>query len=199
MKKSLGSKERSIDEKTVEKTIKKKIDTVQETMKIPVIYLRDKQAFSNKTNRLAILGKPIDLAKKLKKEGADLIHIVDLDLEKGNIVNFDTYDHLTYFIHAQVEGARDEKTVKRLVDVGMRTVIPLPTLLNLKKFSKNKRLLVGKITNPEDASDDVFDLLYSGTKKEELESLLKTGRRIISLNNIIVKGKQKLFGVLYLL
>ncbi len=164
-------------------------------LKIPFIYVKDKQAFKKEEGVLKLIGKPSELAREWKKEGIKLVHIVDLDAINGNNANFDIYDTLTYFINIEVEGARDEKAVAKLIDVNARVIIELPTPIKLSKFSEKKRLLVGKIEKIKDANDDVFDLYYTGTDEKEVVKLLKTKRRIILTSLVKLKGKIKPFGM----
>lgn len=163
-------------------------------LKIPLIYLKDKQAFTKEDGTLKFLGKPADLAREWKKEGVKLIHVIDLDAMNKNSVNFDIYDTLTYFINVEIEGITDEKAIKKLLEINARVVVELPTNFKLSKFSDKKRLLVGKITNQKDITDDVFDIYYCGTEEKAAEKLLKTKRRIILTNLIALKGK-KPFGM----
>jgi len=164
-------------------------------LKIPLIYVKDKQAFKKEDGTLKLIGKPAELAREWQKEGIKLIHIIDLDAVNRNSSNFDIYDTLTYFINVEVEGARDERAIARLLDVNARVVVELPTPIKLSKFSDKKRLLVGKIEHLKDANDDVFDLYYTGTDEKTAEKLLKTKKRIILTSLIKIKGKNKPFGM----
>jgi hypothetical protein len=167
------------------------------TLRIPLVYVKDKQAFEKSGGTLKLLGKITELARKWKKEGIELIHIVDMDAERGSSANFDIYDQLTYFMHVEVEGAGYDKLMKRLLGVDVRVVVPVPSKIDLKKYAEKKRLIVGKVEKIEGgkgAYDDVFDIIYSGASSEELEKLLKTGKRIIVDGELKTKNEKKLFG-----
>src|SRR3990167_2673438 len=112
-------------------------------LKAKLVYLKDKQFFE-KVGTLRLVGKPIETAKKLKDQGFELLHIIDLDAQRGIETNFDVYDKLTYLMHVQVECDREE-FIERLLGINARVVIILPTKLDLKKFKDKNRLLVGKI------------------------------------------------------
>lgn len=111
-------------------------------MEIPLIYLKDKQAFTKKGGFLRLLGNPVDTAKKIMGKGYKLIHIVDEDALKGLSKNMDVYDALTYFINVQVECAPDEELVKKLLSLRCRVVLPPDTDIS---GYEEKNLLVAKI------------------------------------------------------
>jgi len=158
-------------------------------MKIPLIYLKDKQAFVKKDGVMRFIGKPLDIAKKMKGEGHILLHIVDLDETESN---FDIYDKLTYFINIEVECGENEHLIKRLLEINARVVVILPSKLDLKKY--NKRLLVGKInTEYEGNAEDVHDIILE-KPTEELFLRFKD-RRLIVYDNY--KGKEKVWGIIF--
>ena len=162
-------------------------------MEIPLIYLKDKQAFTKNEGSMRLLGKPLDLAKKMKDTGYLLIHIVDLDAKKGMETNFDVYDKLTFFINIEVECGENERFVKRLIEIKSRVVLDLPSKLDLGKFAEHKRLIVGKIKK-DYAGDakEVHDIILEGPTKE-LFSRFKS-RRLIVYDNY--KGKEKIWGTI---
>ena len=45
-------------------------------MKIPLLYLRDKQVFTKKDGILRLEGKPLPTAREMKEQGIKLIHFV---------------------------------------------------------------------------------------------------------------------------
>ncbi|MFA6531189.1 MAG: HisA/HisF-related TIM barrel protein [Candidatus Micrarchaeia archaeon] len=174
-------------------------------MKIPLIYVKDKQAFIKKGGVLKLVGKPSELVKKLKKDGVELVHIVDLDAINGSTTNFDVYDSLTFFMHIQVEGAKTEQMVKKLLEINARVVVPIPfpEAIHIEKFKDKKRLLVGKICEPEHSEStnetvfaSVFDLLYCGNSEPDIRMLLKTKRRILVQGKVESKLASKLFGAI---
>ncbi|MBI2079961.1 hypothetical protein HYT84_04285 [Candidatus Micrarchaeota archaeon] len=162
-----------------------------EPLKIQLIYVKDKQAFVKEEGVLRLIGKPIELANKWKKEGIKLIHIIDLDASLGSSTNFDLYNSLTYLINIQVEGVKDEKLLEKLLSIGARVVVSLPTKIDLRKFEDKKKLLVGKI-NAVTNTESVHDLILESESKEILE--LAKGRRLIVFGE--KKRKFEAFGVI---
>ena len=141
-------------------------------LEVPILYLRDKQAFKKTNGTLRILGNAVEVAKKLG-EKYKLLHIIDLDLKKGSTANFDIYDKLTYFTNIQVE-CENEIAAERLLELKARIVLQLPTKLPLEKW--NKRLLVGIVTGKEDAGK-VHDVILKNPTKENIEKY--KGNRIM--------------------
>jgi len=133
-------------------------------LEVPLIYIKDKQAFRKINGTLKILGNAVEIARKLSAK-YKLIHVIDLELEKGITTNFDIYDKLTYFVNIQVE-CNDEKIAERLLELKARVVLKLPTKLPLEKW--NERLLVGIIKNTEDASG-VHDVILMNPTKNKIE------------------------------
>ncbi len=155
-------------------------------MKIPLIYLKDKQAFIKSGTTMRFIGKPIDIAKKMKAEGSVLLHIIDLDAKKGSESNFDVYDKLTFFINIEVECGETERFIKRLLEIKARVVVDLPSKINLGKFKGHKRLLVGKIKKGYTGdAEEVFDIILE-EPTEKLVSKFKDRRLIVYEN---YKGK----------
>ncbi|MBS3068537.1 hypothetical protein J4450_07560 [Candidatus Micrarchaeota archaeon] len=147
-------------------------------LKAKLVYLKDKQFFE-KVGTLRLVGKPIETAKKLKDQGFELLHIIDLDAQRGIETNFDVYDKLTYLMHVQVECDREE-FIERLLGINARVVIILPTKLDLKKFKDKNRLLVGKIKNDYTGEiSDVYDLIIEDAKQESVKKFSKLGKRIL--------------------
>jgi uncharacterized protein related to proFAR isomerase len=148
------------------------------SIKVPVIYIKDKQAFAKKAGALRFLGNATETAKKLSKQ-YKLLHIIDLDLNNGNESNFDIYDKLTYFINIQVECTDNisEKIIERLLELKARVVLKLPAAF-LEKFEKQERLLVGIVSSEEDASM-VHDVLLLNPTKESIRKYSRQGKRIM--------------------
>lgn len=170
-------------------------------LKIPYICIKDKTACIYRKGALTFLGKPIDLAKEWKKEGIKLIHIVDLDAKLGSSTNFDVYDSLSYQINVQVEGVANEKIIKKLLSIGIRVVIDLPTKIDLIKFKDKKKLLVGRISSVTDISNvqDIILQEKDSLKPEEDPKILKLveGRRLIVYGQ--EKRKIEVFGSIFFL
>ena len=162
-------------------------------MKIPLIYLKDKQAFTKQKGVMRLLGNPVEIAKKFKEEGYILLHIIDLDAEKGMETNFDVYDKLTCFINIEVE-CNKEHFIGRLIKIKSRVVVQLPSELNLKKWKENKRLLVGKIGKDyHEKAEEVHDLILE-EPTDELFRKFKEKRLIVYEN---YKGKEKVWGIIF--
>lgn len=138
-------------------------------LKVPTIYLKDKQAFAKSEGVMRLLGPAVECIKNLAKR-YKLFHIVDLDLKKGNAANFDIYDKLTYFTHIQVE-CENEEAADRLVRIMARVVVRLPTTLQLEKL--NKKLLVGEISDID-------------TKNMGTENLKELEKQIEMVGDIII-------------
>lgn len=145
-------------------------------LKIPVVYLKDKQAFEKKSGSLRLLGNAVEIARGLSKK-YKLLHIVDLDLKNGSITNFDIYNKLTYFINIQVE-CDDESAAKRLLGINARIVLQLPTNLPLEKWGAHEKLLVGIVRSNENA-DKVHDVIIANPTEEKIEKYNKEGKRIL--------------------
>jgi len=145
-------------------------------IRIPLVYLKDKQFYVKHKRILRLMGNAVETAKRLSREYR-LIHIVDLDLKNGSTANFDTYDKMTYFVNIEVECIENKGFVERLLKLKSRAVLDLPTKLDLGKWKKHERLLVGKITagytgNAEGVHDVIIE------KTEDAEKF--RGKRIIA-------------------
>lgn len=167
-------------------------------LKAAFFYLKGKQFFTKQKGILCLAGKPVDVAKDLSKQGYKLLHIIDMDASGGNSPNFDVYDVLTQFINIQVE-CKNKEFARKLIAMKSRIVVTFPTDFDLKQFSENKRLIVGKIDSYEKISEDVYDLIIENADDKLVESL-KTKKRIIvyekdyeKLNN---KNKRLVWAVL---
>jgi len=69
---------------------------------------------------------PIEIAKKWEKEGADMIHLVDLDATLGRGSNFDIIKKLVSEVSIPVEvagGLRDETIISKALSFSSRVVI----------------------------------------------------------------------------
>lgn len=148
-----------------------------------LMYIKEKQVFSNENNILKLVGKPIDTAKQWKKEGNELLHVVDLDALKGMKTNFDIYDKLTYLMHVEVECGENEEFIEQLLKINARVVINLPTKIDLKKFLKKKRLIVGKIASNYEENmenfDNVNDVIIENADLEAVKKYSKLKKRVL--------------------
>jgi hypothetical protein len=144
---------------------------------IPLVFIRHKQVF--KKGMLTLMGKPIDVAKKLKAGGCTLIHIVDEDALAGNSSNLDIYDHLTYFINVEVECAPKEEIVHKLLSLKCRVVLAAPLLPALSGF-REKKLLVAKVPHDYAGGLEGFhDVIIEGADDAAVERFAAMGKRVI--------------------
>ncbi len=148
-------------------------------MEIPLIYIKDKQAFVKEEGALRLLGNPVDVAKKIKDKGYKLIHIIDEDALKGMSKNLDVYDKLTYIINVQVECAPVMDLVKKLLTLRCRVVLPPDTDVS---ELQEKNLLVARI--PEGYAGSA-----SGFKDVVLEDRSGIGRFSALGKRVMVFGK----------
>ncbi len=83
-------------------------------------------------------GAPADIAKRWADEGAERLHVVDLDgAFKGQPVNLKIVEEIVAAINIPVQiggGVRDEETVQRYLDVGVQYVIVGTRAVNTPHF-----------------------------------------------------------------
>ncbi|MEW6722002.1 MAG: hypothetical protein AB1324_01955 [Candidatus Micrarchaeota archaeon] len=158
-------------------------------MRIPVIFLKDKQAFSSVGGRMRLLGKPIDVARGLKEEGFVLIHITDMDALKGQPTNLDVYDALTFFINVQVECAPRDEIVKKLLSLKCRVVLPPDSPLGVSGY-REKKLLVARIPKGYGGDAEGFhDVILDEADPASVKRFESLGKRIIINENDSEKVK----------
>lgn len=158
-------------------------------IRIPLVYMKDKQFYTKRDGVMRILGNAVEVAKKLGSE-YKLIHIVDLDLKKGSNANFDTYDKMTYFVNIEVECIENSVFVKRLLEIKSRVVLDLPTKLELEKWKDQERLLVGRITaGYSGKAEGVHDVIIE--KPEDAERFAE--KRIIAYEGF----RGKAWGIIF--
>jgi len=163
-------------------------------LQIPVIYLRDKQAFRKDGGMLRIAGKPIDIAKGHKGDGCVLIHIVDYDALNGSQANIDIYDNLTFIINVQVECAPDPSLVMKLLSLKCRVV--LPPSFDTSAIAE-KRLLVAKIPAGYAGDAEGFhDVLLEDADEASVMRFGGLGKRVLIYEKDRKKVKSKVFGVI---
>ncbi|MEW6036359.1 MAG: HisA/HisF-related TIM barrel protein [Candidatus Micrarchaeota archaeon] len=146
-------------------------------MRIPVMYLRDKQAFRKEGGAMRLAGKPLNVAKAFKEDGVKLIHIVDIDALSGLRNNLDVYDNLTFIINVQVECAPRADIVMKLLSLKCRVVLP-PSFD--ASGLKEKKLLVAKI--PKDYPGDAggfHDVLLEDADDASVRRFHSLGKRVI--------------------
>ncbi|NYZ77304.1 hypothetical protein H0O02_03235 [Candidatus Micrarchaeota archaeon] len=166
-------------------------------MRIPLIYLKDKQAFVKRGGMLRLLGNPLEIARQFKKDGYILLHISDIDAAKGMETNFDVFDKLTYLINIEVECGEKEHFMERLLAVKARVVVGLPSKLDLGKWKGQKRLLVGMIGKDyAGTAEEVYDIILKEPAAEQVARF--SGRRLILYDDCKTKGiKKKAWGVIF--
>lgn len=162
-------------------------------MRIPLIYIKDKQAFRKEDNILRFIGSPVELARRFKKEGYRLIHIVDLDALSGSSTNLDMYNSLTYIINVQVECAPDDELVKKLLTLKCRVVLS-PSKLDLSEI-REKRLLVAKVSKPADVRA-FHDVVVVDATDEFVGKFAAMGKRVMIYEKDRKKVKEKVWGVI---
>jgi uncharacterized protein related to proFAR isomerase len=163
------------------------------------LHLKDKQFFEMSDGIMRFIGKPTDVAKKLKDEGYELIHILDVDALKGLKTNYDVYNHLTFTINIEVDCGDREDLITHLLTVKSRVIISLPTKLDLKKYKETK-LMVGKIAATFDGdSSAVNDLIITDANNDSVAKFSKSNRVLLyktDFDNLNDKSKKKVFGVI---
>jgi len=146
-------------------------------LKIPLVTIKDKQALDERGLRL--LGKPVDVVKDLRDQGAKLIHIVDKDALRGMATNMDVYDKLTYLINVEVECAPARDLVLRLLSLRCRVVLRPPVPFDLGVIEE-KRLLVARVGKGYTGSLSGFhDVILDDADKPSVQRMAKLGLRVI--------------------
>lgn len=166
---------------------------------IPLILIRHKQVF--RQDMLTLLGKPIDVAKRMKAGGHKLIHIVDEDALSGNSSNLDIYDHLTYFINVEVECAPKEDIIRKLLSLKCRVVLPPPLPPGLSRF-REKKLIVAKVPRGYAGGAaglaGFHDVLVEGADDAAVERFAAMGKRVMvysaDLEKLGKKAREAVWG-----
>lgn len=153
-------------------------------LKIPLIHLKDKQAFARLGSIPRLLGNPVELGKDLKDQGCKLIHIVDEDAMKGMTKNLDVYGALTFFINVQVECAPKEEIVRKLLSLRCRVV--LPPEADISGYEE-KNLLVANLPSGYKGNAEGFRDVIVRTD-EEAQRMVKLKKRVMLLGGA---GKAK--------
>ncbi|VVC04040.1 Uncharacterised protein [Candidatus Bilamarchaeum dharawalense] len=163
-------------------------------LKIPLLYIKDKQVFTKEGGILRLVGKPLDVAKELKKKGYKLLHIVDLNAITGRNTNLDVYDGLTYFINVQVECAPKIEIISKLMVLKCRVVLP-PAEFDIGGLI-NSNLMVCKVPKGYGGNADLFrDVILESFSEAEAKRFTKLGKRII-IHEAQMSKKLKVWGVI---
>jgi phosphoribosylformimino-5-aminoimidazole carboxamide ribotide isomerase len=116
---------------------------------IPAIDLKDGKCvrlMQGDPDRVTVYSNdPVSIAKKFESDGAELLHIVDLDgAFAGDLVNFSLVRQISESINIPVEiggGIRTEQSIKKYIDTGIKRIIVGTVLLKeefgdtIKKYS----------------------------------------------------------------
>ena len=168
-------------------------------MDIPLIYLKDKQAFTKQDGPMRLLGKPQDVAKSLHEGGCMLIHFVDMNALAGASTNFDVYDGLTYFINVEVECAPRAELVHKLLSIKCRVVLPPADSKGGMDVTemREKKLLVAKIPPGYKGEAAGFhDVILEEADKAGVERFASLGKRVIIYDKDKGKAKGRVWGVI---
>lgn len=132
------------------------------------ILMKDKQFYSSD---MRLLGSPIETAKELSSKYI-LLHIRDLDMDRGKIKNFDVYDKLTYVMHVQVEVRKEIPSLRDLLEINVR-LVGIPGIM--KDLSLYRAVLVERA---EEVVDSIKDVVV---RDQRLIDRLKERHRVIAL------------------
>ena len=170
-------------------------------LEIPILLIKHKQVF--KPDMLTLMGKPIDVAKRLKAGGCRLIHIIDEDALSGSTSNLDIYDHLTYFINVQVECAPKEEIVQKLLSLKCRVVLAPPLPSALLRF-REKKLFVAKVKGGYSGGaaglEGFHDVVVQDADDAAVARFAAMGKRVIAyqkdMEKLGKKAKETLWGAI---
>lgn len=115
------------------------------------LILRDKQFY---TTDMKLMGNSVEVAKQLAKD-YDLLHIRDMDMDRGVVKNLDVYDKLTYYINVQVEVHREIDELRRLVDFQVR-LVAIPGIA--KRIDLYKAIIISRY---EDLIEQIRDVVVT--------------------------------------
>lgn len=119
---------------------------------------------------------PLDVARIWAAQGADLIHVVDLDgAIEGDLKNLAPVKEIIAGVNVKIEfggGVRDEETIQSLVDAGVEKVVIGTRALEKNFISKASKRFGGRIVVGIDAKDGI--VLTKGW-------LFKTGMKAVDL------------------
>ncbi|MDY6843171.1 MAG: 1-(5-phosphoribosyl)-5-[(5-phosphoribosylamino)methylideneamino]imidazole-4-carboxamide isomerase [Thermodesulfobacteriota bacterium] len=101
---------------------------------------------------------PLEMAKRWAKEGAELIHIVDLDgAREGRAKNEDKIKHIAHTVNIPIQlggGIRDLETMERYLSLGIsRVILGTATLLDENLVIEASKRFPGKVVAGIDAKD----------------------------------------------
>jgi phosphoribosylformimino-5-aminoimidazole carboxamide ribotide isomerase len=127
---------------------------------IPAIDLRDGKCVrliqGQYDHQINYRDNPVEQAREFHSDGAEWLHIVDLDGAKlGRPVNTDTISAIAALGILNIEvggGLRDEASIKQLLDIGVtRVIIGTKAVQDFEWFSEMAKMFSGKIVLGLDA------------------------------------------------
>ncbi len=169
-------------------------------IRIRQMLIKDKQAFSESGGMMRLIGKPVDVAKKWKEEGVEMIHAIDTDAQKGLPTNLDVYDNLTFFINVEVECAPVPEIITKLLCLKCRVVLP-QSAGPLVSGMAEKKLLVAKLPPGMKADEGELgyfhDVILEDADKGSVEYCAKLGLRVIIYEKDAKKANpKKIWGII---
>lgn len=97
---------------------------------VPAIDLKDGQCvrlFKGDYNQVTVYGDPLELAQKWKMQGAERIHLVDLDgASSGNPEHLEIIKRIVQEVGIPLElggGIRDMETIRKYMEIGVDRII----------------------------------------------------------------------------
>jgi hypothetical protein len=164
-------------------------------LEIPLLYIKDKQVFSKTDGVMRLIGKPLDVAKELKKK-YKLIHFVDSEAMAGMSNNLDIYNGLTYFVNIQVECAPKQELVTKLLALKCRVVLDVSAEEKIELKNLNTNLLVARIPSGYTGKAEHFrDVILLEYDERVAKKFTELGKRIILYENENQK-KSKPWGII---
>jgi len=113
--------------------------------------------------------QPTEIAKQWWNQGAQLLHVVDLDgASSGQLKNFELINNINQSIKIKIEvggGIRDMETIKKLIDIGVAKVV-LGT-----KAIEDKEFLKEAVTKWQDKIVVSIDATHGKVAKEGWKSI----------------------------
>ncbi|MCS7122537.1 MAG: hypothetical protein NZ908_01105 [Candidatus Micrarchaeota archaeon] len=132
------------------------------------VILKDKQFYSID---MRFLGNPTETAKELSSEYT-LLHIRDLDIDRGKTKNLDVYDKLTYIMHVQVEIHREILSLRDLLSMNVR-LVGIPGVMTDR--SLYRAILINRL---EDVVPEIKDVII---RDQNLIDKINKNHRIMTL------------------
>jgi phosphoribosylformimino-5-aminoimidazole carboxamide ribotide isomerase len=186
---------------------------VQKVKIIPAIDIMDGQVVrllrGNPKEKTVYGNNPVEMALKWEQEGADMLHIVDLDatLQRGS--NHTLIKKIAKAVSIQVQlagGLRDKKIIEESLQVSQRIVVGTIAFKNsellmdmLEKFGKERIVLSVDHNNgtvvthgwQQSANVTLFDALDDFTKKGFTEFLITNVSRDGTLQGPDIENLQR--------